>query len=41
LKSCIFVEVEFTVSEREIRPGVHIAMVKDPDGNIVEFVERS
>jgi len=33
--------IEFTVSEREIRPGVHIAMVKDPDGNIVEFVERS
>jgi catechol 2,3-dioxygenase-like lactoylglutathione lyase family enzyme len=33
--------IEFTVTEREIRPGVHIAMVKDPDGNIVEFVERS
>ena len=33
--------VEFTVTEREIRPGVRIAMVKDPDGNIVEFVERS
>jgi hypothetical protein len=23
-----------------IRPGTTIAMVKDPDGNIVEFVER-
>lgn len=33
--------VEFTVTEREVRPGVRIAMVKDPDGNIVEFVERS
>jgi catechol 2,3-dioxygenase-like lactoylglutathione lyase family enzyme len=33
--------VEFTVTEREIRLGVRIAMVKDPDGNIVEFVERS
>lgn len=33
--------IEFTVTEREIRPGVRIAMVKDPDGNIVEFVERS
>ena len=33
--------IEFTVPEREIRPGVRIAMVKDPDGNIVEFVERS
>ncbi len=32
--------IEFTVPEREIRPGVRIAMVKDPDGNIVEFVER-
>jgi len=34
-------EIEFTVTEREVRPGVRIAMVKDPDGNIVEFVERS
>jgi catechol 2,3-dioxygenase-like lactoylglutathione lyase family enzyme len=34
-------EIEFAVPEKEIRPGVRIAMVKDPDGNIVEFVERS
>ena len=33
-------EIEFTLPETEIRPGVRIAMVKDPDGNIVEFVER-
>ena len=33
--------VEFALSEREVRPGVRIAMVKDPDGNIVEFVERN
>jgi catechol 2,3-dioxygenase-like lactoylglutathione lyase family enzyme len=33
--------IEFTVPERELRPGIRIAMVKDPDGNIVEFVERS
>ncbi len=33
--------VEFTLPEKEIRPGVRIAMVKDPDGNIVEFVQRS
>jgi len=33
--------VEFALSEREVRPGVRIAMVKDPDGNIVEFVERT
>jgi catechol 2,3-dioxygenase-like lactoylglutathione lyase family enzyme len=31
--------IEFTVPEKEIRPGVRIAMVKDPDGNIVEFVK--
>lgn len=33
--------VEFAEPEQEARPGVRIAMVKDPDGNIVEFVERS
>jgi catechol 2,3-dioxygenase-like lactoylglutathione lyase family enzyme len=33
--------IEFVVAEKEVRPGVRIAMVKDPDGNIVEFVERS
>jgi catechol 2,3-dioxygenase-like lactoylglutathione lyase family enzyme len=33
--------VEFTVPEREVRPGVRIALVKDPDGNIVEFVQRA
>jgi catechol 2,3-dioxygenase-like lactoylglutathione lyase family enzyme len=32
--------VEFTIPETEIRPGTQIAMVKDPDGNIVEFVQR-
>ena len=33
--------VEFAIPEKEARPGVRIAMVKDPDENIVEFVERS
>jgi catechol 2,3-dioxygenase-like lactoylglutathione lyase family enzyme len=33
--------IEFTLPEKELRPGVRIAMVKDPDGNIVEFVERN
>ena len=33
--------IEFALPEKEVRPGVRIAMVKDPDGNIVEFVERS
>lgn len=33
--------IVFALPEKEIRPGVRIAMVEDPDGNIVEFVERS
>jgi catechol 2,3-dioxygenase-like lactoylglutathione lyase family enzyme len=33
--------IEFTIPEKELRPGVRIAMVKDPDGNIVEFVQRT
>jgi len=32
--------VEFVSQEREIRPGVRIALVKDPDGNVVELLER-
>ncbi len=33
--------IEFTLEKKEYMPGVTIAMVKDPDGNIVEFVERA
>ncbi len=33
--------VQFHIPPKEIRPGVRIAMVKDPDDNVVEFVERS
>ena len=33
--------IEFTLKKKEYMPGVTIAMVKDPDGNIVEFVERA
>lgn len=32
--------VEFTIPETEFRPGVRVAMIKDPDGNIVELVQR-
>ncbi|MEX2479584.1 MAG: VOC family protein [Gammaproteobacteria bacterium] len=32
--------VKFTVEKNEFMPGVTIAMVEDPDGNIVEFVQR-
>jgi len=33
--------VAFEIPEKEARPGTRIAMVRDPDGNIVEFVERN
>jgi len=30
---------KFEVSLREIRPGVRIAILPDPDGNLVELIE--
>ncbi|MAT65857.1 MAG: hypothetical protein CMN57_09455 [Gammaproteobacteria bacterium] len=30
----------FTIEKNELMPGITIAMVDDPDGNIVEFVQR-
>jgi catechol 2,3-dioxygenase-like lactoylglutathione lyase family enzyme len=33
--------VEFVSEEREVRPGVRLALVKDPDGNVVELLERN
>jgi catechol 2,3-dioxygenase-like lactoylglutathione lyase family enzyme len=33
--------VEFTVAETQVLPDTRIAMVKDPDGNIIEFVEHT
>jgi catechol 2,3-dioxygenase-like lactoylglutathione lyase family enzyme len=33
--------IEFVLPEKEVRPGVRVAMVKDPDDNIVEFVQRT
>jgi len=32
--------VGFVMPETQVLPGRYIAMVKDPDGNIIEFVER-
>src|SRR5262249_44220487 len=32
--------VEFTMPETQVLPDMRIAMVKDPDGNIIEFVEH-
>jgi glyoxylase I family protein len=31
----------FDITKRELMPGVTIAMVQDPDGNVVEFVQRA
>ena len=33
--------ISFYIEEREPLPGVRFAMVEDPDGNIVEFLQRS
>ena len=33
--------IEFEIPKQELMPGVTIAMVKDPDNNTVEFVERA
>jgi catechol 2,3-dioxygenase-like lactoylglutathione lyase family enzyme len=33
--------VKFYIEEREPMPGVRFAMVADPDGNTVEFLQRS
>ena len=39
VKVCTDAGVPVVWSEREIRPGVRIAMVSDPDGNWVEFLQ--
>lgn len=39
--SCTAAGVKIVIPEREIRPGVRIAMVEDPDGNWVEFLSVS
>ena len=33
--------VEFAMPEAEVMPGMRVAMIKDPDGNIIELVEYS
>jgi glyoxylase I family protein len=37
--ACRDANVKVAVPVREIRPGVSIAIVVDPDGNLVEFVQ--
>jgi catechol 2,3-dioxygenase-like lactoylglutathione lyase family enzyme len=39
VKTCGDAGVPVVWPEREIRPGVRIAMVSDPDGNWVEFLQ--
>jgi predicted enzyme related to lactoylglutathione lyase len=38
VKACTDAGAKVVMAEREIRPGVRIAMVTDPDGNWVEFL---
>ena len=39
--ACAKAGVEFDIEKKEFMPGVTIAMVRDPDGNVVEFVQRA
>ena len=41
LQSCADQGHKVVVKEREIRPGVKIGIVADPDGNWVEFISMS
>jgi catechol 2,3-dioxygenase-like lactoylglutathione lyase family enzyme len=40
-KTCGDAGYNVAVAPREIRPGVRIAMIEDPDGNWVELLEQS
>ena len=40
VESCAAAGYAVAVAPTELRPGVRIAMVEDPDGNWVEFVQR-
>ena len=37
---CAQAGIPFDIEKTELMPGVTIAMVRDPDGNVVEFVQR-
>lgn len=39
--ACEAAGVPFEIPKVELMPGVTIAMVRDPDGNVVEFVQRA
>ena len=38
---CTKAGIAFDIPKQELMPGVTIAMVRDPDGNVVEFVQRA
>jgi catechol 2,3-dioxygenase-like lactoylglutathione lyase family enzyme len=38
--ACETAGAPFEIPKMELLPGVTIAMVRDPDGNVVEFVQR-
>lgn len=39
-RECEQAGLSFDIPKQELMPGVTIAMVRDPDGNVVEFVQR-
>ena len=39
--ACAKAGAKFDIEKTEFMPGVTIAMVRDPDGNVVEFVQRA
>jgi len=39
--ACEKAGVPFELPKQELMPGVTVAMVRDPDGNVVEFVQRA
>lgn len=39
--ACEKAGVTFELPKQELLPGVTVAMVRDPDGNVVEFVQRA
>ena len=39
--ACTQADIPFEIPKQELMPGVTIAMVRDPDGTVVEFVQRA
>lgn len=41
VEACVKAGRKLVVPEKEVRPGVRIAIVEDPDGNLVEFLQTA